>query len=153
MAFPANHRALDYVIDFFEKSILYFPPSMEPHACYALEQLSKHYTLGIISDTGFSPGRIMTQMLEEIGIKKYFSGFSYSDETGVAKPHPKAFDTLLQMFNVPAASALHIGDIERTDIVGAKNVGMQAIRYDGNSESDTIQSKTNNTAADIIMTD
>jgi putative hydrolase of the HAD superfamily len=141
------------VVDFFEKSILYFPPAMEPNVEKSLQQLSEKYIIGIISDTGFSPGRIMSQMLEEIDIKKYFSGFSYSDETGVAKPHPKAFTTLLEMFNVAPENALHIGDIEHTDIAGAKKLGMNAIRYDGNEESNLIHAKTNETQADIILKD
>ena len=153
MNYPPNQRALNYLIDYFEKSILLFPPEMEPNSREAIIELSKKYTLGIISDTGFSPGKIMNQMLEDIGIKQYFSGFSYSDETGVAKPHPKAFTTLLDIFNVSPDEALHIGDIERTDIEGANQVGMHTIRYDGNAESTLWHSKTNISEADIILSD
>jgi len=148
---PPNPKALDYIIDFFEKSILYFPPSLEPNALGAIQELSKKYILGIVSDTGFSPGANMTQMMEEIGVAQYFSGYSYSDETGVAKPHPKAFSTLLEKFNIKPHEALHIGDIEHTDITGAKDLGMHAIRYDGNIESVVVHLKTLETRADVIL--
>jgi len=93
----------------------------------------------------------MSQMMEEIGVAKYFSGYSYSDETGVAKPHPLAFTTLLEKFSVKPEDALHIGDIEHTDIAGAKNIGMKAIRYDGNISSVVTHSKSYETRADIIL--
>jgi putative hydrolase of the HAD superfamily len=129
--FPPNPKAIEYLVDFFENTILLFPPKFEPDAERCVIELSKKYKLGIVSDTGFSPGKKMTQMMADKGILQYFSGLSYSDETGVAKPHPKAFQFLLDQFSIKATEALHIGDIESTDIKGAISVGMRAIRYDG----------------------
>ena len=153
MNFQKNEKAFEYVVDFFENSILYFPPQLQENALSAIQELSKKYKLAIISDTGFSPGRVMSQMLEEIGIKKYFSAFSYSDETGVAKPHPDAYTTVLKQFNCSPENALHIGDIERTDIAGAKHLNMYAIRYDGDPDSHLAHPKTKETKADFVATD
>jgi len=153
MNYAKNEKAIEYVVNFFENSILYFPPKLQENALLAIQELSKKYKLAIISDTGFSPGRVMSQMLEEIDIKKYFSAFSYSDETGVAKPHPKAFSVVLERFNCLPENALHIGDIERTDIEGAKNFGMYAIRYDGDSDSNLVYPKSAQSKADFIATD
>lgn len=148
-----NEQAIQYVIDFFENSILYFPPTLQQNALSVIQQLSCKYKLAIISDTGFSPGRVMSQLMENIGIKKYFSAFSYSDETGVAKPHPLAFTTILHQLHCSPENALHIGDIERTDIMGAKAVGMYAIRYDGDVDSATIAAKPQESKADFIAND
>ena len=153
MNYEKNEKAIKYVVDFFENSILYFPPELQKNALSALQSLSQKYKLAIISDTGFSPGRVMSQMLEEIDIKKYFSAFSYSDETGVAKPHPKAFDFVLKQLDCLPENALHIGDIERTDIEGAKKVGMKAIRYDGDPDSHLAYPKSEQSKADFIATD
>jgi putative hydrolase of the HAD superfamily len=153
MGFPKNEKAIEYLVDFFENSILYFPPQLQKNALTVVQELSKKYKLAIISDTGFSPGKVMSQMLDEIDFKKYFSAFSYSDETGVAKPHPKAFDTVLEYFDCLPENALHIGDIERTDIEGAKNLGMYAIRYDGDPDSNLAYPKTAATKADFVATD
>ena len=153
MNFAKNEKAVNYVVDFFENSILYFPPKLQENALFAIQELSKKYKLAIISDTGFSPGKVMSQMLEEIGINKYFTAFSYSDETGVAKPHPKAFTTVLEFFDCLPENALHIGDIERTDIAGAKNIGMYAIRYDGDPDSNLAFPKTVETQADFVAKD
>ena len=48
---PKNAKAIDYLVDFFEKSILYFPPKLQPNARFAIENLSKKFNLAIISDT------------------------------------------------------------------------------------------------------
>ena len=42
----------------------------------------------------------------------------------------------LATLNAKPAEAVHIGDIFRTDIVGAKNAGMKAIRFAGFNTGD-----------------
>ena len=153
MNFKKNDKAFDYLVNFFENSILYFPPQLQPNVLSSLEILHKKYLLAIISDTGFSPGRIMSKMMQECGILKYFTAFSYSDETGVSKPHPLAFNCILEKVNCKPENAIHIGDIERTDIEGAKSVGMYAIRYDGDKDSMFVPQKSTDSKADFIAKD
>ena len=153
MNLSKNDKAFNYLVDFFENSILYFPPDLQPNALSALEVFHKKYSLAIISDTGFSPGRVMSKMMEEIGILKYFTAFSYSDETGVSKPHPLAFNCVLEKMNCKPENAIHIGDIERTDIEGAKAAGMHAIRYDGDQDSIFVTQKHIVSKADFIAKD
>ena len=85
--------------------------------------------LAIISDTAFSPGSVLKQLMERDGIARYFDHYIFSDETGVAKPHPDAFHKALDGLGGTPEKGVHIGDIERTDILGAKGVGMEAILY------------------------
>jgi putative hydrolase of the HAD superfamily len=150
MGFEKNIKAFEYVVDFFEKTIILFPPELEPNAEEALIKLSTKYKLGIVSDTGFSPGRMVDKLLIELDIKKYFSAFSYSDETGVSKPHPKSFTTILEQLNISPEEALHIGDIDRTDIAGAKALGMKAIRYDGSIDVNLLYLRDKTSQADFI---
>jgi putative hydrolase of the HAD superfamily len=126
-----NNAAICYVIKFFEESILLFPPDFLPNAIESVKNLSVNYKVGIISDTGFSPGVIIRELFARVGLTNYISAYSFSNETGVAKPHPRAFTTILEQLNIDAADSLHIGDIERTDIAGANAVGMKSIRFDG----------------------
>ncbi|ROL57081.1 HAD family hydrolase [Bacteroidetes/Chlorobi group bacterium Naka2016] len=129
---PKVEELIRDVQDTFEKSILIHPPKLIDGVREVLEFLSKNYKLAIISDTGFSPGTILRELMKINEIYDFFSAFSFSNETGVAKPHPKAFQTALQQFDCPPEQAIHIGDIEETDIQGAKNLNMYAIRYVGN---------------------
>lgn len=112
-------------------SVLVFSPLLINGAKKALEILSKKFDLAIISDTGFSPGTILKQLLKRDGIFDYFGAFSFSDESGAAKPNPKAFKTAINHWNYKPSECIHIGDIEFTDVKGAKAIGMKSIRFTG----------------------
>lgn len=128
---PDEKAAKSKVVEAFADSVLVHPPNLIDGVENALSLLSKKYKLAIISDTGFSPGTVLREMLKNADIFKYFSSFSFSDETGVSKPHPKAFQTVLNDFNCDAQSAVHIGDIENTDVKGAIGMGMRSIMFTG----------------------
>jgi FMN phosphatase YigB (HAD superfamily) len=96
-----------------------------------LPYLADSYRLGVICDTGLSPGWMLRDWMETHGILRYFSQQTFSDELGVSKPHPEAFLFTLARLGVSARQAVHVGDYPRTDIAGAKAVGMRAIRFKG----------------------
>ena len=126
-----DEKRIDDIVYLFEESLLKFRPSLMNGVREALPKLSKKYQLALVSDTGFSPGSILKVLLHKEGIYNYFSAFSFSDETGVSKPNKKAFRHILNELKCKPEEAIHIGDIENTDIVGAKTIGMQAIRFSG----------------------
>lgn len=128
---PKIEEYIQKIVHIFETIILDYPPNLMEGAGQALEILSKKYKLGLISDTGFTPGRILKLVMKKYEVFDFFDAFSFSDETGVAKPHPEAYLKVLNKFNCPPSQALHIGDIEKTDIEGALQLGMKAIRFSG----------------------
>jgi HAD superfamily hydrolase (TIGR01549 family) len=116
----------------FEENILQAPPNLAPNAKDAVLALHERgIRLGIISDTYLSPGRVLRKLIEAEGLSHCFSSFVFSDETGFAKPNPKAFHLSLDRLNAKPHDALHIGDLEQTDVVGAKQSGMTAVLYAG----------------------
>lgn len=120
------------LVQSFSDSVLKHPPSLMEDAKQTLEILSEQYHLALISDTGFSPGKILLQLMDRDGVAEYFSAFSFSDQTGYSKPHPEAYQNVISRFDIPNSSITHIGDIEHTDIKGAKELGLNAIRFTGN---------------------
>ncbi|MDB5034254.1 MAG: hypothetical protein JWQ98_1495 [Chlorobi bacterium] len=137
------------VAESFSRGILDHPPSLLPGVDAALEFLASRAKLAVISDTAFSGGAVLREVMEGAGIAKYFSAYVFSDETGVAKPHPEAFQAALGALNAQPREAMHIGDIERTDIRGAKNAGMKAILYRGGNEPSKYAEES--TMADLVM--
>lgn len=127
----ADEQAMLAITAAFCEGVLHHPPALLPDVAEVLETLAGRFHLALISDTAFSPGRILKQVMERDNIAQYFAVFSFSDETGVAKPHPKAFYTALSALGCEPHESIHIGDIERTDVVGAKNIGMKAILFAG----------------------
>ncbi len=145
---PEDAASLKIIADAFADSILAYPPRLMAGAKDAVAKLSAEYKLAIISDTGFSPGTILRGLMRDNGIEDYFTAFSFSDETGVAKPDPLAFTNALQQLHCFSGEAVHIGDIEFTDIMGAKKIGMKAIRFKGDLTPFTINENPVETIAD-----
>lgn len=114
-----------------EMSGMEVSPPLVDGADIVLPRLAQSYRLGLICDTGLSPGWMLRQWMESHGILGYFTHLTFSDELGVSKPHPEAFLTTLARLRVPPDAAVHIGDYPRTDIAGARSVGMRTIRFTG----------------------
>ena len=96
-----------------------------------LPRLASRYKLGLISDTGVEPGRVLRSLLERDGLLSHFSHITFSDELGRSKPHPNAFLATLTGLQVAPGEAVHVGDLRRTDVAGARGVGMHTVRYAG----------------------
>jgi len=95
--------------------------------------LAQRYRLGLISDTGLTPGRVLREVMRRDGLLSYFSVETFSDEIGVTKPEPEAFVRTLKALDTPVSAAAHIGDLPETDMVGARAVGMRAVLFLGKS--------------------
>jgi HAD superfamily hydrolase (TIGR01549 family) len=132
-----------------EEGILERPPMLIDGARPALEQLAGRYRLGIISDVGFSPGRILKQILAQNGLLDVFASLVFSDEAGRSKPHRRVFEKTAAALAAAPDEMVHIGDLEFTDIVGAKRAGYHAIRFTGV----TPMREGETTAADFVIAD
>jgi putative hydrolase of the HAD superfamily len=53
-----------------------------------------------------------------------------STVVGVAKPDPRIFAIALDAAGVPAARAVHVGDMLSTDVAGARAAGVRPLHYD-----------------------
>jgi len=115
----------------YEEGILERPPVLIEGVREALERLAGKYRLGIISDVGFSPGRVLKQVLAQNELLDLFDSLVFSDEAGRSKPHVEVFNRTAQKLAADPREMVHIGDLEFTDIVGAKQAGYRAIRFTG----------------------
>jgi len=120
-------------------------PRPVPGVADVLLRLSRHYRLGLISDTRLTPGRVLRELLRRDGLLPYFRALTFSDETGAAKPLPEQFLRTLSTLKTRPEEAAHIGDLPETDLAGARAVGMKAIlflgvshRQDGRSLADGV---------------
>ncbi len=97
-----------------------------------LERLrAEGLVLGIVCDAGFTGGAILREFLAGKGLLEHFSGWGFSDEVGAYKPDPRIFEAALAMLDAEPADTIHIGDLRRTDVAGARAIGMRSIRYRG----------------------
>ena len=91
-------------------------------------RLSPRVKLAMISDSGLTLGADMYAIMEADGIVGLFDHFTFSDQTGTTKPMLRQFNHTLHRLGVSAEQAVHVGDLERTDVGGAHSAGMRAIR-------------------------
>jgi FMN phosphatase YigB (HAD superfamily) len=86
---------------------------------------------GLVCDTGFTPGRVVRRLLDVAGVSDHLEVLCFSDEVGVPKPGNDIFAKALAELGVRPPEAIHVGDLRRTDIAGAHDVGMHAARFRG----------------------
>jgi FMN phosphatase YigB (HAD superfamily) len=83
----------------------------------------------LVCDVGFTPGRFVRRFLKEHGLQ--LDHYFFSDEVGTPKPYPPIFQAALKATGAEPSKAVHIGDLKRTDVAGARNAGMGTIRFVG----------------------
>ena len=94
--------------------------------------------LALVCDTGFTTGEGVRRLLDAQGLLVFLEVQAFSDETGVSKPHPRIFHHALSGIESEPTRAMHVGDLRRTDVAGARALGMKTIRIRGahDDESD-----------------
>lgn len=94
-----------------------------------LEALAReNIATALICDTGFSPGTVVRELLQREGLLDLLATQIFSNETGVSKPSPRIFQVALDRLQTSPAATVHVGDLRRTDIAGARQMGMATIR-------------------------
>jgi putative hydrolase of the HAD superfamily len=95
--------------------------------------------LGLICNTGRTPGRMLRQVLHRLGLAAFLTVQQFSDEVGLRKPHPEIFRRTLAALEVAPSEAVHIGDDITTDVAGARGVRMRAVhlRHAGSASQDS----------------
>jgi FMN phosphatase YigB (HAD superfamily) len=105
---------------------------LAPEIGRTLERLrADGLVLGIVCDAGFTGGAILREFLDSQGLLDHFSGWGFSDEVGAYKPAPEIFESALAMLDADPTAAVHVGDLRRTDVAGARAIGMRTVRYRG----------------------
>ena len=111
-------------------SLFEIPPYLNPDAKKTLQRLRKrNMRIGLICNTGITPGFALRRFLSQIGIAEYFDSMIFSDEVGMRKPDLRIFRLAAKELKSKPCEAIHIGDNLKTDVWGAKNAGFRAIHF------------------------
>lgn len=114
-----------------EEALDRHPPTLLAGAADTVRALREAgMRLAIVSDTGFTTGAAQNRVLARDGLLDHFDATVYSDECGHAKPRPEPYRLALAALGVAPEDALHVGDLEETDVKGALSLGMRAVRLD-----------------------
>jgi putative hydrolase of the HAD superfamily len=121
------------LVDAFVRSGEGVQLELTPGVADALRELDEAgLRLGIVCDVGFTSGEQLRDVLARAGLLERFDGWAFSDEVGAFKPDPAIFHhALREIGGIEPGRAAHIGDLRRTDVAGARAMGMVSIRYRG----------------------
>ena len=123
-----------YVSPLFE-----VPPHLNPDAGEVLEWLmNEKKQVGIICNTGMTPGVELRRFLSQAGVAKYFRVMVFSNEVGVRKPDRRIFSLTAKALKARPREIVHVGDNLKTDVWGAKNASFKAIHLSGSAGRDKI---------------
>lgn len=136
---PFGPRLTDELVAAFAGAGSDVVPELTPAIAATLDALrSAGVRLGIVCDVGLTPSVTLRRALDAHGLLEAFDHWAFSDEVGVYKPDPAIFEHALEGLGaVPPQRAAHVGDLRRTDIAGAKAMGMTAVRYRGVADDTT----------------
>jgi len=130
-----SREDIEHIERIYAEGILEHPPKLLPGAMEGIREVrSKGYKMGLISNTGRTPGSILRRVMDNMGILEFFDTTTFSNEILVRKPSEGAFIVTLESLRVVPKAAVHVGDDATSDIAGARNVGMHTVHIVANGD-------------------
>ena len=127
-----NQETIEEIARIYADSFLIHPPSPHAEALIVLRELkAMGLRLGLISNTGMTPGTTFRTFLENEGMLEYFDTLTFSDEVKISKPSNEIFLMTLRAMSATPYQTVHVGDHWVNDVVGAKRCGMKTVWIEG----------------------
>jgi HAD superfamily hydrolase (TIGR01509 family) len=150
-----GERTFNKLMQVYSEAFFVYPPAPHKNAIEVLECLkTTGCKLGLISNTGMTPGVAFRRFLKEHSMLEFFDVLTFSDEVRLSKPSAEIFLTTLTELGSEPWLTLHVGDDVRNDIIGARTVGMKAIwieGYSGRGDSTKPFSEADATVTDLSL--
>jgi FMN phosphatase YigB (HAD superfamily) len=124
---PVLRRVVDAFSGAGRHTVLHVTAGLED----ALERLRAHdVRIGIVCDVGLTPSPVLLDHLEQRDLLRHFDAWAFSDTVGHYKPASAPFEQVLRdLGGIAPERVAHTGDRLRTDVAGARAMGMVSVRY------------------------
>jgi putative hydrolase of the HAD superfamily len=108
---------------------LSFGPSVMPGAAEVLADVkARGLPVVLVSNAGITPGFVLSQILDAMGLLAPFDATIFSDEVELAKPAPAIFEHALARIRLEPHEAAFVGDQPLLDVFGARRAGLWSIQ-------------------------
>lgn len=119
--------------DYFAELFAYFAQpdawALYPEVAETLSVLERRgLVLSVISNFDSR----LIGILEGLGAAHWFEHIFVSSRVGYAKPDRQIFQTALERHSLEAGDALHVGDSEEKDLLGANRAGLKGVLVERN---------------------
>ena len=120
---PEKHHIDALIISRYQSFIndVLLPENVLP----LLVKLKQKYRIGIVSN--YPCGRSIRDSLIDNGLFDILETVVVSGDVGYIKPHPKPFETALDLLDLRPDQCVYIGDNLLADVQGSKRMGMYSI--------------------------
>jgi putative hydrolase of the HAD superfamily len=116
----------------YADSIFDYPPVLHPDALVTLQGVAGlGLRLGLISNTGMTPGVTFRELLGQQGALDFFDVLTFSDEVKLTKPSCEIFGITLRSLTAAPSQTVHVGDHVKNDVEGAKRCGLRTVWIEG----------------------
>ena len=127
-----DRESMEDIVRIYADSFLVHPPTVHVDALVVLRDLkATGLRLGLISNTGMTPGTTFRDFMKTEGLLGYFDVLTFSDEVKLAKPGSEIFLMTLRSMHATPTHAVHVGDHLANDVVGAKRSGLKTVWVKG----------------------
>jgi len=126
-----DEASLAALEDVYANAAVEVLPSVVPGAHDVLSELRERgYRIGLISNTGRTPGYALREILDRLGLAASIDVMVFSNEHGACKPQPSIFATLREALDVEYDEMMFVGDNLYVDVHGAQRLGITGIHFD-----------------------
>jgi putative hydrolase of the HAD superfamily len=105
------------------------PATVSGAADLLRELRARQLRLGMISNTGRTPGYVLRKILGELGLASSLQTMVFSNEHGECKPRTSIFTSLHESLGVAPEEIVFVGDNLYSDVHGAQQSGMTAVHF------------------------
>ena len=123
-----------------ENQVLFSKLKLFPRIRKALDVLSQHYILGVITN-----GSIVqqTKKLQVLNLEVFFPIVIIDEAIGISKPDAQIFEVAVSKAGCTPDQAMHVGDQWNVDVRGANSAGLHAtwINHSGSERPQLGQAK------------
>ena len=152
-----DEETIQEIIRVYADSFFVHPPVPHSDALSVLGAVkAMGLRIGLISNTGMTPGSTFRRYLDQQGMLKYFDTLTFSDEVKLAKPSDEIFLLTLRSLGADPPETVHVGDHVQNDVVGAKRCGLKTVWITGfyenenPSDPDTMPDVTVDGLAEVV---
>lgn len=85
------------------------------------------------------PKDIQWGKIRKIGVEKHFDTIVVSGEVGKSKPNSEIFEIALNSLDSNANECIYVGDVPKSDVLGAKNAGLVSTLINRNGDPPDIK--------------
>jgi len=123
-------HVLDALEEAYANAAVEILPAVVPGAAEVVRELkARGLRVGLISNTGRTPGSALRRILERLELADFIDAMVFSNEHGRCKPETSIFEELRERLGVPHGETVFVGDNPYADVHGAQRCGMRGVLF------------------------